>query len=37
MFWTKSQQYRHVVPLNKDRLPVNSNLYDVWALDTTFD
>ena len=35
MFWTKSQQYRHVVPLNKDRLPVNSNLYDVWALDTT--
>ena len=35
MFWTKSQQYRHVVPLNKDRLPANSNLYDVWALDST--
>ena len=35
IFWTKSQQYRHVVPLNKDRLPANSNLYDVWALDTT--
>ena len=35
MFWTKSQQYRHVVPLNKDRLPANSNLYDVWTLDTT--
>ena len=30
MFWTKSQQYRHVVPLNSDRLPTNSNLYDVW-------
>ena len=34
MFWPKAQQYRHVVPMNKDRLPANSNLYDVWALDT---
>ena len=31
MFWTKSQQYRHVVPLNKDYLPANCNLYDVWG------
>ena len=35
MFWTKSQQYRHIVPLNKDRLPANSNLYDVWTPDST--
>ena len=35
MFWTKSQQYRHVVPLNKDQLPANCNLYDLWVLDTT--
>ena len=32
-FWPKSQQYRHVVPLNQDLLPANSNLYDVWARD----
>ena len=34
MFWPKAQQYRHVVPLNKHRLPANCNLYDVWTLDT---
>ena len=33
LIWPKSQQYRHVVPLNKDQLPVNSNLYDVWVDD----
>ena len=32
-FWPKSQQYRHLVPLNQDLLPANSNLYDVWARD----
>ena len=32
-FWPKSQQYRHVVPLNQDLLPANSNLYEVWARD----
>ena len=33
LVWAKSQQYRHAAPLNRDRLPVNSNLYDVWPLD----
>ncbi len=33
LIWPKSQQYRHVVSLNKDQLPVNSNLYDVWVDD----
>ena len=33
MFWPKSQQYRHIVPLNEDKLPANANLYDVWSLD----
>ena len=33
MFWTKSQQYRHVVPLNEGRLPANCNMYNVWPLD----
>ena len=31
--WSKSHQYRHVVPLNKGRLAVNCNLYDVWPFD----
>ena len=31
LFWPKSQQYRHVVPLNQDSLPANSNLYEVWV------
>ena len=35
MFWSKGQQYRHVIPLNKDELPVNCALYDVWARDKT--
>ena len=33
ILWTKSQQYRHVVPLNRDQLAVNCNLYNVWPLD----
>ena len=34
LVWAKSQQYRHVAPLNRDGLAVNSNLYDVWPLDS---
>ena len=33
MIWSKGQQYRHVVPLNNDKLPVNCALYDVWSRD----
>ena len=33
--WSKGQQYRHVVPLNRDNLPVNCALYDLWAHDDT--
>ena len=33
--WTKSQQYRHVAPLNSDRLAVNCNLYEVWPFDNS--
>lgn len=29
MFWSKAQQYRHVIPLNSDQLQCNCNLYDV--------
>ena len=31
--WSKGQQYRHVVPLNVDKLPVNCALYDIWPRD----
>ena len=31
MFWSKGQQYRHVIPLNRDKLPVNCALYDIWT------
>lgn len=30
-FWSKSHQYRHLVPWNADGLPGNSNLYDCRA------
>ena len=33
MFWPMAQQYRHVIPLNKDLLPANHNLFDLWARD----
>lgn len=33
--WSKGQQYRHVVPLNRDKLPVNCALYDLWARDNS--
>jgi hypothetical protein len=29
MFWPKSQQYKHAVPLNEDELQANCNLYNV--------
>lgn len=34
MFWPMAQQYRHVIPLNKDLLPANHNLFDLWAIDS---
>ena len=33
MFWPMAQQYRHVIPLNRDLLPSNHNLFDLWAHD----
>ena len=33
LFWPKAQQYRHVVPLNPDRLVCKDRLYDVWAAE----
>ena len=31
LFWPKAQQYRHVVPLNEDKLTCKDRLYDVWV------
>ena len=33
IIWPKSQQYRHIIVHNKNRLIVNCNLYDVTAID----
>ncbi len=33
IFWSKAQQYRHVIPLNKPRLQCNCNLYDITPRD----
>jgi hypothetical protein len=33
LVWSKSQQYRHIVVHNKNRLIVNCNLYDVTVVD----
>ena len=33
MFWPMAQQYRHVIPVNKDSLPANHNLFDLWTRD----
>ena len=33
MFWPMAQQYRHVVPTNKEFLPANHNLLELWSLD----
>jgi hypothetical protein len=30
-FWPKSQQYRHIIPANPERIICNCNLYDVAA------
>ena len=34
ILWPMAQQYRHVVPLNKDHLPVNHNLFEIFPRDT---
>ena len=31
MFWPMSQQYRHVIPWNRDGLPANHRLFDIWC------
>ena len=31
MFWPMAQQYRHVIPLNEQKLICNHNLFDVFA------
>ena len=33
LFWPKAHQYRHVVPLNSDRLPCKDRLFDVWVTE----
>ncbi|MSU59737.1 MAG: hypothetical protein EXS35_16480 [Pedosphaera sp.] len=33
LVWSKSQQYRHVVVFNRNRLIVNCNLYDLSVID----
>jgi methylase of polypeptide subunit release factors len=33
IIWPKSQQYRHIIVHNKNRVIVNCNLYDVTAVD----
>jgi hypothetical protein len=30
-FWPKSQQYRHIIPLNRENIICNCNLYDIAA------
>ena len=37
IIWSKGQQYRHVVPLNIDKLPVNCALYDLWSRNNRLD
>jgi type I restriction-modification system DNA methylase subunit len=34
LFWPKSQQYRHVIPLNSRHLICNCNLYNVYVRDS---
>lgn len=36
LVWSKSQQYRHIVVFNQNRLIVNCNLYDLTLLDESF-
>ena len=37
LIWPKSQQYRHVVVYNENRLIVNCNLYDVTVADESIE
>ena len=30
MFWPMAQQYRHLVPLNQNKMAANHNLFDLW-------
>ena len=36
LFWPMSQQYRHVIPLNRDLLPANHRLFELWARDREY-
>ena len=31
MFWPKAQQYRHIVPLNVDKIICKDRFYDIWT------
>lgn len=33
LFWSKSQQYKHAIPLNENNLQCNCNLYDIYLPD----
>lgn len=33
MFWPKSQQYKHAIPINEANLQCNCNLYDLFPAD----
>ncbi len=33
LFWSKSQQYKHAIPLNENNLQCNCNLYDIHPSD----
>ncbi len=35
-FWTKSQRYRHIVPINEQNYIANCNLYDIWTKETNY-
>jgi hypothetical protein len=35
LFWSKSQQYKHAVPVNEHDLQCNCNLYDIHLTDAT--
>jgi len=36
LFWSKSQQYKHVVPSNQHNLQCNCNLYDIYLPSETY-
>jgi len=35
LFWSKSQQYKHAIPINDNNLQCNCNLYDIYLPDAT--